>query len=134
MPLIMSMATAIVPTPYSTLSDKFPTWEFGARSVNPKVEEVAVEAVSVPKILQEIARCESGNRQFDENGNVIKGYVNSKDIGKYQINEYYWGAEAKELGYDIYTEEGNTLMALYIYNTKGTQPWLWSKKCWSQIN
>jgi len=57
--------------------------------------------------------------------------VNPLDIGKFQINEYYWGAEARRLGFDIYALEGNTAMALWIYEHHGTQPWNWSKANWN---
>lgn len=81
-------------------------------------------------ILQKIAYCESGNRQFDKNGNVIRGIINHHDIGKYQINEIIWGTKAKELGFDIYTEEGNEAMARWIFDNYGTTKWNWSKSCW----
>ena len=81
--------------------------------------------------LQKIAFCESRNRQFDENGKVIRG-KNSDDIGRYQINIEHWGEKAEKLGYDLFTEEGNEAMALMLYERYGTKPWNWSKKCWRQ--
>lgn len=63
---------------------------------------------------------------------MVRGKQNPRDIGKYQINEYWNGAEAKRLGYDIYTERGNTLMALYLYRTQGVHPWNWSRGCWGK--
>lgn len=74
--------------------------------------------------------CESSNSHFDNEGEVIKGKMNSSDIGKYQINKVYWEKKAIELGYDIYTEQGNENMALWIYEHYGTIPWLWSFDCW----
>ena len=85
----------------------------------------------IPKVLQAIAVCESGGQQFNSDGSVKKGVYNRHDIGKFQINELYWGAEARRLGVDIYSLKGNTQMALYIYNRYGTKPWAWSKKCWT---
>jgi hypothetical protein len=84
----------------------------------------------VPALLQRIGYCESGNRQYDANGNVMRGRVNSNDIGKYQINQTIWGSKAAELGYDIYTEAGNTAMALFIFNSLGSRPWYPSEYCW----
>ena len=90
----------------------------------------------VPPVMKRIAGCESeGNRnktgrQFDNDGNVVKGWVDKNDIGKYQINETHHGVEAKKLGYDIYTEKGNEAMAMYLYSRQGTEPWYPSKKCW----
>lgn len=86
----------------------------------------------IPPILEEIARCESGGRQFKENGEVIRGVINSQDVGKFQINEKYHLAKSKELGMDIYTEQGNTAYALWLYKNQGTTPWNWSKGCWSK--
>ena len=85
----------------------------------------------VPSILEKVAFCESGGRQFDKYGNVKRGIVDKRDIGKWQINIFWWGDEAKRLGHDIWTLEGNTAMALHIYKTAGLQPWSASKYCWS---
>jgi len=81
-------------------------------------------------VLKKIAWCESRNRQFDADGFVLRGEVNPQDIGKYQINEYYHLEESKRLGMNIYTLEGNTAYAKYLYSKQGTQPWNWSKTCW----
>lgn len=86
----------------------------------------------VPKVLALIAECESEGQQFEEDGTTVKrGVVNPKDVGKYQINEFYHLDDAKRLGYDIYTEAGNTEMALHLYKQSGTMPWLASKDCWA---
>ena len=91
---------------------------------------VIVETPEIPPILAAIAVCESGSRQFNADGSVLRGRINPKDVGKWQISETYWLEAAKKLGYDIYTIEGNTSMALYIYELYGTQPWKWSENCW----
>ena len=83
-------------------------------------------------ILIDIAKCESGNRQFNDDGSVLHGKINSQDIGKYQINLYYWGEKALELGYDLYSLKGNTDMALWIYKNYGTSPWNLSISCWKK--
>lgn len=103
----------------------------------PTKKETVNAVVSVPEILLRIGGCESGGgvlnppRQFNEDGSVVRGKVNPKDVGAYQINTYWNGAKAKELGYDLFTEEGNTRMALWLYEHQGTRPWNWSKFCWS---
>lgn len=89
-------------------------------------------SIPVPPILERIAICESGGRQFNEDGTVLKGRLNTHDIGKWQINENYWLAEASRLGVNIYSLEGNTKMAVYIFQRYGTKPWNWSKKCWDK--
>ncbi len=80
-----------------------------------------------PPFLKRICFAESGGRQFNKNGSVIRGIVDKSDIGVCQINERYNNDLARKLGYDIYTEEGNKAFALYLFNNRGTQPWNASK-------
>lgn len=100
----------------------------------------------MPQVLLDISWCESR----DDQNKVGKNYRNrtihngdgststvkvlwSKDIGRWQINDYYHKETAKRLGFDIYTEEGNALYALVLYNSNGTRDWEASKPCWSDI-
>ena len=104
------------------------------------VSEEKVQSISatttpenlIPPILLKIAQCESGGRQFNKDGSVLRGKVNPQDVGLYQINEFYHLKQAQEMGIDIYTEEGNEAYALYLYDTQGTKPWNWSKGCWDR--
>lgn len=103
-------------------------------------EDVSVEELSVEeRILKEfpehpsmleVARCESGVRQYDSNGNVIRGNDNPNDVGLFQINEDYWLEEAQKQGINIYTLEGNIEMAKVILSQQGISAWNWSKHCW----
>ena len=106
-----------------------PTLAIPSRTIivdpKPRVEE----SVQIPLALVAIGKCESNNRQYDKDGNVIRGVVNPLDTGKYQINTHYWGEDAKKLGYDLETEEGNTKMAVWIYKNYGAYPWRWSAGC-----
>ena len=86
----------------------------------------------LPSVLKKIAFCESSGKHFDENGNVVRGKHNPNDVGKYQINTMYWGEDAKKLGHDLLTEEGNEAMALVLYEKQGTRPWTWSRACWDR--
>ncbi len=83
-------------------------------------------------VMVEIAKCESRFRQYDVNGEVLRGEVNSLDRGVMQINEYYHGEDAKKLGFDILTIEGNTAYARYIFDKYGVRPWKSSGACWSK--
>ncbi len=85
----------------------------------------------IPAVMQRIAWCESRDRQFNPDGSVFRGKQNPHDVGEFQINENWWGMKAESLGYDIYTREGNTEMALYIYKNVGVSAWSWSSGCWS---
>ena len=98
--------------------------------VEPKL--LVKESAMIPLVLLEIAKCESNSRQFDKDGNVIRGVVNPHDLGLFQINELYHGEMATKMGWDLLTEEGNTKMALYLYKNQGTVPWRWSRQCWQQ--
>lgn len=102
----------------------------------PLVQEVLTPPppVESPLTLKKIAWCESRNRQFNPDGTVLRGVVNSQDVGKHQINERYHLAESQRLGMDIHTLEGNTEYAQHLFKTQGSKPWNWSKHCWSDPN
>jgi hypothetical protein len=91
---------------------------------------IKTEFVDTP-ILIAIAQCESNFRQFNPDGTVMRGQVDSHDVGVMQINETYWLDKSKLLGDDIYTAEGNAAYAKYLYKKEGTDPWNSSSKCWS---
>lgn len=80
-----------------------------------------------PVILIHIAQCESHLRQYDDSGAVLTNATH--DYGYFQINKLHI-AEAKKLGFDIMTPEGNIGFALYLYHKEGTTPWNASKYCW----
>lgn len=135
-----------------TLTGLFVWSSFGATStltpqtLAPEIAQPAVaESVTVEKtikelvedefghghIMVEVARCESQYRQFHE-GEVLRGKVNPRDVGIFQINEDYHLSIAANLDLDIETIEGNIAYARHLYNQKGTSPWIWSKPCWGK--
>lgn len=80
--------------------------------------------------LMDVAFCESTLRQFQGTSTeVLRGKVDKRDVGIMQINEFYNGAEAKRLGYDIYSVDGNIEMAKILYKRDGLRPWKSSFKC-----
>lgn len=91
-----------------------------------------IAPVVFPPALEHICNAESGGKQFLDNGRVVRGKVNPSDIGICQINEPIWNDKARELGYDIYTEQGNRDMALWIFNHYGADPWNSSRGAWSK--
>lgn len=103
---------------------------------NPKVSFATIEKkvevqkeVSAP-VMTRISKCESNNKHFENGQVLVRGNKNgSVDVGLYQINSI-WFAKAAELGFDIFTEKGNTDMAYWLFNNYGTQPWYLSSKCW----
>jgi len=94
-------------------------------------EEKIKEYFSDVPIMIDVARCESTYRQFDENGEILRGKVNSKDVGALQVNEYWHLETSKKLGLDIYTLEGNLAYGRYLYSQNGTRDWNASKHCWN---
>ena len=97
------------------------------------VNEVFSEVVEeLPPVMQRIAQCESGDSHYDSTGQITtNGNKNGTvDIGRFQINLYYWAEEATELDYDLTDEDDNTAFAMYLYHNQGTEAWVWSKKCW----
>jgi len=58
------------------------------------------------------------------------GEVWSKDIGLWQINNYWNEKDLNKLGWDIYDPGQNLEAGFYLMSMRGTQPWLWSKYCW----
>ncbi|MDB5224790.1 MAG: hypothetical protein JWO43_412 [Candidatus Adlerbacteria bacterium] len=83
-------------------------------------------------VMAAIAYCESRNRQYDTDGSIFRGIVNSKDVGVMQINEYYHSDTAAKLGLDLFTLQGNTAYARYLYEKEGVQPWSSSQPCWGK--
>lgn len=95
---------------------------------------VTVESEKESPVLERIAKCESGGIHYDKRGQVLAVGNKDKtvDIGKYQINNYHWGAKATELGLDLYKEADNKKMAEWIYQNRGTVDWEASRSCWNK--
>lgn len=100
----------------------------------PTVEEYVTEYFNDIPIMSDIAFCESTFRQFNENGDTLRGKENYLDIGVMQINEYYHLEPSIRLSHDIYTLTGNLEYARHLYEKEGTAPWLSSSDCWSSEN
>lgn len=94
------------------------------------IKRITKEYFKDTPVLAEIARCESTYRQFGPEGTILRGKVNSADVGVLQINEKYHSARSKELGMDIHTLEGNLKYGALLYKEQGSRPWNASKPCW----
>lgn len=104
-----------------------------ATSTNPAIVALLVRSYFADTpVLGEIAKCESEFMQFNKDGSVHRGIVNSKDVGVMQINEHYHLETAKDLGYNIYTLQGNMDYAKYLYDQEGVAPWSASAPCWKK--
>jgi hypothetical protein len=74
-------------------------------------------------VMVQIAKCESGFRQFDKSLMPLRGGQSKTMIGVFQINEAVHAETAKKMGMDIYSLEGNLAYARHLYNRSGTGPW-----------
>jgi hypothetical protein len=123
-------STAIVEAASSAvLADSAPS------NVSAKISTVETYVRSYFKsmpILAEVARCESQFRQFNKDGEVLRGREVRQDVGVMQVNEFFHKDTAEKLGYDIYTLDGNLGYAKWLYQHQGTQPWQASAPCWDK--
>jgi hypothetical protein len=95
---------------------------------------IIVQEDTLPPVMHRIAQCESRGQHWTKQGRVVRGKQNRHDTGLFQINTIVWGKKAQELGYDIYTQEGNTLMARYLFENYGSVPWQSSAVCWNRLS
>lgn len=94
-------------------------------------KEVHVKDVrDFPPALQVICKAESGGKHLKADGHIVRGHINPSDLGICQINEPIWNDRARDLGYDIFSEQGNKDMALWLFDHYGTEPWNSSKAGW----
>lgn len=96
--------------------------------------EVIKEIRTIPPVMKRIAKCESNDSHIDPKTGLVYMLANTNktvDVGKYMINTV-WHKKAVELGFDITTEKGNEDMAMWIYETRGTQDWKFSASCWNK--
>lgn len=76
--------------------------------------------------MVEVARGESGLRQWYDNGKVVRGRVTPTDTGLFQISSPHWDKEAKRLGLDYENSiEDNVKMARHIADTQGITAWVY---------
>lgn len=85
----------------------------------------------IPVMIQ-VARCESTFRHTLADGSVLRGKVDNRDTGVMQINTYYHGATAEQLGLDLENIYDNMAYARDLYERQGTQPWSASAPCWNR--
>ena len=77
--------------------------------------------------------CESGHRQFGEDGKALRSPTS--DIGVMQLNIVHW-KKARELGLDIFNSvDDNIKMGRIIYDTQGIKAWMALKsECYKKIS
>ncbi|NQV92971.1 hypothetical protein HQ403_00555 [Candidatus Kaiserbacteria bacterium] len=122
--LALMFTTSVIPTQVGAA-----TLEGVTRTPAYVEQYVRIYFSDIP-IMTEIAECESRFRQFDIDGDVLRGEKNRRDVGVMQINEDFHLDTALEKELNLYTLEGNLAYARALYEKMGTKPWKHSKKCW----
>lgn len=93
-------------------------------------KEVIVEVERNAPVLERIANCESGNKQFKDGQVLISINKNGTyDQGIMQINSIH-NKDASNRGYNLATEEGNKGYGKFLYENYGTSDWSASQACW----
>lgn len=128
-PIIFFLASATFGAP-TTLTQS----EVVAPVTHPENLETYVrEYFADTPVLADIAWCESTMRHVNKTGTILRGVVDSDDIGVMQINTRYHQDTANKLEIDLYSLHGNLAYAKYLYEKQGTQPWKASRNCWDKI-
>lgn len=114
------------------LLPSFPQSSAGGAIISPGVM-IGTSQLPAETVLPIIAQCESGGRQFEDDGvTPLKNREGSSAFGKYQFLESH-REPAKALGFDLNTEEGQEGYARYRYAQSGTSDWeadARSRACW----
>ena len=96
------------------------------------VEEYVRDYFADIPVMAAVAKCESRFRQYDKNGNVLRGEKVYEDVGVMQVNETYHKEASIDIGLDLSTIQGNVAYARYLYEKEGTKPWNSSRVCWGK--
>jgi hypothetical protein len=91
------------------------------------VQQEIDKEIQKQKILKAIIDCESSNRHVI--GTLAKVGI---DIGKCQINSYWHGDRAEEMGLNLFDPKDNMEYCLYLFEEEGVRPWKSSQVCWQQ--
>ncbi len=99
-----------------------PAFSFAQTSPNAIVEDAVRFYFADAPIMIDVARCETGFRQFNSNGTVLYD-PSGTYIGIFQIAELIHTPRAASMGLNLATIDGNLAYARYLYDTSGTGPW-----------
>ena len=107
--------------------------DYGSITDSKNVEKFINDYFADIPVLAEIAKCESQYRQFNSNGDVLRGKENTYDRGVMQINILYHAETAESLGLDVHDLNDNVAYARYLYEKQGAKPWMASSACWAKF-
>ncbi len=100
------------------------------KTVETLIREIGHDYGVDASLALKIARCESGLKQYNKEGKVLRGRVNPDDVGVFQINERYHLPASEKLGLNIYTVDGNIKYAMSLMDHDGIRHWISSHPCW----
>ena len=115
-----------------TLNNEVKSEDYEPLTDPKNVEKFLKDYFSDIPLMTKIARCESRNRHYAKNGQVLRGEVTPLDRGVMQINLHYHQETAQELGLDLHDIDDNVAYARYLYEKSGAKPWMSSSACWSK--
>jgi peptidoglycan hydrolase-like protein with peptidoglycan-binding domain len=98
-----------------------PHFVSAAQETPAEIEQIVTTTFANDPVMITIAKCESGFRQFTTTGDVLR--ASGRYIGIFQIDEIIHVTMAKNLGFDIYTAQGNIGYAEHLYKNEGSTPW-----------
>lgn len=99
--------------------------------LTPRQEIMRVFGQEDGPLMMEVARCESGVKQFNKDGTLLRGVVDPRDVGIFQVNSWYHEEQATQLGLDLKTLEGNVAYAKILFDKRRLRDWQASSRCWS---
>lgn len=117
-------------SPPENLSDQPEAVEVREYTVLELIEKISAHYGVDGAVALDIARCESRLQQYHEDGSLVRGRKNRRDVGVFQINEKYHLERSRAEGFDIYTTVGNIGYAMWLMGRDGNRHWRWSENCW----
>ena len=106
------------------------------KTQNSEVRRLSAEYGLDEGLVKSILFCENGFYGIgNDNINYDKetGLEWSRDVGYWQINNYYHEKAAIEMGLNIHDDWGNIEYGFWLMSTQGTWPWNASKACWIKL-
>ncbi len=98
-----------------------PSFVSAAQETPAEIERLVTTTFINDPVMITVAKCESGFRQFTATGDVLR--ASGRYVGIFQIDEIIHVNKAKNLGFDIYTAQGNINYAEHLYKNEGSTPW-----------
>lgn len=95
-------------------------------SLDQKIDKYALEYHVNPQVARAIISCESGGNPEAIGTMAVVG----RDIGVFQINDYFHEKRTQELELNIYNVDDNLRYGMILLFEQGVTPWRASASCW----